>query len=1785
MSHRTSTQRPTWRKRAISLLLAAVITAGLLPAAAPRASAHWADAYLDQLVDWGAIRADQTANPDAPLTRAEFMAIINRAYGYTETGEIPFTDVLPTDWFYDDVSIAYTAGYMAGTSETTASPNDTLTREQAVCILGRNMMLKETPGESLAFSDSRDVSSWARGTVKTAVDNYIVSGYPDNTFHPKAAISKAQMAVLVTQCVGTPVSQSGTYSLGGVFGNVTITSPNVTLRDTTISGDLYISGGVGLGGIKLENVNVLGRIIVSGTGESEAGDASVVMRNVTANEMLVDNMRNKTATIRADGITEIANTIVRTSTYLEDNNTDEKGLLNISLEGEPGTHLTLAGRVKEVVNRNPDSTIQVAKGTVAKLTVDESATNSIVQIDRNTKVKELNLDVGTNVVGEGDIDQLNVNAPGSVVSMLPDKIYIRPGLTANIAGVVMDHLAAEQGSTDPRLLSGYPAAKDIAPTGFRADFSGNKRGTIYWAVSNITDGSIEEEDLISPPTYGSKAVQGGSVSAPTGDTVVNAQVTGLTSGGSYYLSALLVDEQDRRSPVKVISFSTPDNSVPAFGQGYPYMSFIGKENPTAAYITAQVAVMATKTCRMYYAVLPRSATAPTVNELRSASVRNNLGYGIVDLEKNQVWDGDQAIIVSRRLEELKDYTLYMWLTDVDGANSSDVISLQFSTPDVTPPEFLVHPYVNQQVQATSVSMGATLNENGTIYWAVVESGTAYPKPNNQNESDNETVDGVSTAKLDSDFAKLQVANGMNALRSGQVTATANTEARLNLTGLQPEKSYDLYYLARDTAGNYSITVYKILNGVHTLDVSGPVVTQKFSKFSGLDETMDPMNDTDIILEFNENVCSTTVPGRDLLSLYQATLDASSTAEQQREALITFATAIENSFKLYEQITGTRESEVKVRRYEKTGSTGYEPVDNSTDWVIDYTKVRVVSEDGKLKVIFPGGSDSSRKGLQLNSGSTYFFQISNLTDNSEAKNPISPRIVQYDDVSVAAGHNVPKFTVVFARLFMTQVDLVNSQWPKGIADSNASKPTGYDDYKVDFSFRVIPDATSTVADGMAYDLLLWTDTTIQYDLYYRVVKSNAQSAGITNTTWADKDGDTRNYTVGQVVSNATPVPGTDPNGWVKLGDSNEILTNGRELFGRSLQAYFNKNDLGSFPDINTLDDLNGVYYEFAVSIKKMGTGTTSTNPATWSGTVNYYVDAVAGTSGNLFRLSNGLSEASLADFETKGLGGGGGVTIGSTDNRENPKRLHMATPFTDSTQPQYAQHFPTFEAGSTSVDMSLTLNRPGTVYYAIAPADNTGRELTDETTWVPTIETMVSGGTGGQQTILPSKVPTSGDNADRIGKPTLLAPEKGNIFRPQEWAEASKAITGTVDYRGVVTRPETVDGLEPNRTYYVYTVIVGSANEPSAVEIYKFKTNPTPRPQMELNPVNNNTQKGVNMTTTNMNSYISYVVYPKTELDKFYRMINDNKNQGSGSTSNMLKDIVANGRKLPTAYADWTILQALTNKYYYSVAGNGNKVADAYFPADGKGSYTAFDGYSVFDIYASANVKENFRSWFSGSGNVPAEIQFTGTSQPATAQTAVDVPIREDAYTLGGDRAFSGAQYYMLAVARSQDSQVTDSADLTCSFLATPYQISDLDPPILTLASGNFTKGSGSITSGSLTLIFDKPVYVDDKRTVLSTTNFFSKGNEGGLGAPTSVSSTGTNTVVTFALTGKSSFSATVAGGAFYNVGGVPATQTLSIDLVSYQEGNNNAGTPITKWRIVVKWGNLGEWRIEDSLNP
>lgn len=72
------------------------------------------------------------------------------------------------------------------------------------------MMLQESAGEILGFTDARDISSWARGTIKSSLEHYLVSGYDDGTFRPQKDLTWGEMASMLTSIVGTPSRRPGT---------------------------------------------------------------------------------------------------------------------------------------------------------------------------------------------------------------------------------------------------------------------------------------------------------------------------------------------------------------------------------------------------------------------------------------------------------------------------------------------------------------------------------------------------------------------------------------------------------------------------------------------------------------------------------------------------------------------------------------------------------------------------------------------------------------------------------------------------------------------------------------------------------------------------------------------------------------------------------------------------------------------------------------------------------------------------------------------------------------------------------------------------------------------------------------------------------------------------------------------------------------------------------------------------------------------------------------------------------------------------------------------------------------------------------------------------------------------------------------------------------------------------------------------------------------------------------------------------------------------------------------
>ena len=1504
---------------------------------------NWSTPYMEKLVDWGVMRGDIDGNlyPERSITRAEFVTMMNRAYGYDEVGGNPFVDVMTKDWYYDDIDIAYNVGYFLGSSSNTATPNGDLTREQAAVLLARNMMLRGGSGETLGFSDSRELSEWSRGLVGAASNAGVISGYEDGSFQPQNNITRGEVASMLTRAVGTLINHPGSQSLGSVYGNVTINSSDVSLRNTTIVGNLYLTGGIGLGDVLLENVDVYGQIIVAGAGESNSSQSSVVMRNVTANELIVDNISNQFVTVRAEGDTHIAMTSVRTNAYVEDTTPNGYGLSYIELDGEPGMTLQLAGNIKEVKNVTPMANLEITQGTAAKVTADEKATGSSIRIDSGARVDELDLDVGATVTGSGDIGRMNVGASGTNVGILPDDITVRPGITSNIAGTQMDNVTAAESSSDPRLLSGYPAVRSIAPNSATLVFSTNKAGTVYWAVSALADGSVNEDDLINNPAYGGNVFRSGRINAVSSKTEYTAQVTGLTVDGWYYVSAILVDARGNHSPLKVTAFSTPDNTTPAFTTGYPVIT----KNTTK---TAQVTVMTNKSCQLFYALLPNNATAPTPQEFKAGAISGNLGYGVIDVVKSNT----QPINVnSVALEEQTTYSLYLWLNDYDNAKSSAVRRVNFTTPDETPP--VVTDIMQTNSAATSVDLSYTLNEPGTLYWAIVVEG------------DNTFMN----YDLDTMEAKVKVESGYSALKRGSSTAArADTAVRLAITALNSKNtgttSYDVYYIAKDRAGNYAEKVGVI--NVRTLDTDAPTVTQQFTKYND-DNKDEPLADTDIELVFSESVQGGADGKKIFMDLYNAITSAVGPAAV-KAARDNFANALREHITMYYVPTIGQPMQVIERTEEN------EDEDN-LNWTIDYRFATLRMEEGKMIITLPTIAEAGepRSALNLDSGATYYFRIQGIYDNALTPNPMGIR-------------ELPQFRTVFARVSLS---MGNSQQLTGNnIDAGTDNNVGS---RIDFNFVLDPISVDRVDSEMRWDMLIWSDTLMKYTIYSREIDDNNNPVAGAAGEWKKEAGSPVSINVNR------------DDGILYSSFTTNFLKPGEQR-----------------PDFNRLKDLDGHKMEYAIHIDSIGD---SENFTAWNYNVNLRVSVVAGEWNTLLNMANGSTQSDYDRVLSEGA-----VSIGTPDpfQRRIPFTDSKAPVIGEewpslSVSDTGARIDVMLDRPGRVYYLVFPVSQMRTSNGYL---DNTTTELTEEVlSGVLEYNTsvMVSGGTktGGKTTTVEKLVdiPYVGKHEDGRYMPEL--PTVNTVTNGTfTTTDVIKGTTNSVE-ANVATTIDLTGRLSPNTAYLVCLVTRGTSAVYSDTALcYRFTTLEAIRPTINLSATGSTVSVNVDRDT----DLTYFLAQNGREGNQFQELfhnhaLTDGINQSQSGNMYQFRDVSNNlSFSFTKELNDMTVVDAMATPCYNGSVYVGS-VFDMYATTDAKNTYASL----IRNSSVSGNeIVMTGSGVFRTSNNDTArnQVNCAGNMQPRVLYTFMSVGKSSD----GSGDAFRA--YYSVSISDTDPPMVT-----------------------------------------------------------------------------------------------------------------------------------------------------------------
>ncbi|MGO4496303.1 DUF4838 domain-containing protein [Paenibacillus sp. 2RAB27] len=251
---------------------------------------HWAE---KQLLDWSARGyiqgyADGAFQPDNIVTRLEFMAFVNRSFGFTEKVPIHFRDLAASNWAYDEVAKAVAAGYIEGYEDGTIGADRPISRQETAIMIARLIRLDGTVYRAATgrFSDTSAIAEWSREAVGAAANAGLLEGYEDGKFKPEAPITRAEAVVILDRTVA--VRYTATYDQEGTYGpsegvetvrrDVVVNAAGISLRNMRITGNLILAEGIGAGEVFLENVTIEGTTTAKSKGvQLNVGEGSTIV--------------------------------------------------------------------------------------------------------------------------------------------------------------------------------------------------------------------------------------------------------------------------------------------------------------------------------------------------------------------------------------------------------------------------------------------------------------------------------------------------------------------------------------------------------------------------------------------------------------------------------------------------------------------------------------------------------------------------------------------------------------------------------------------------------------------------------------------------------------------------------------------------------------------------------------------------------------------------------------------------------------------------------------------------------------------------------------------------------------------------------------------------------------------------------------------------------------------------------------------------------------------------------------------------------------------------------------------------------------------------------------------------------------------------------------------------------------------------------------------------------------------------------------------------------------------
>lgn len=172
-------------------------------------SGYWADGFIRELASRDIIKGfpDGSFRPDDPVTRAQFAAMVSKAFAKPRSrNAIRFVDVPSTYWAYSVVQTAYATEFLSGYPGNIFLPEQNIPRVQALVSLASGLRYTPTGNPDIIlpqfYNDAAAIPSYAYSGITAATQRQIVVNYPNiRQLNPNQVATRADVAAFIYQAL------------------------------------------------------------------------------------------------------------------------------------------------------------------------------------------------------------------------------------------------------------------------------------------------------------------------------------------------------------------------------------------------------------------------------------------------------------------------------------------------------------------------------------------------------------------------------------------------------------------------------------------------------------------------------------------------------------------------------------------------------------------------------------------------------------------------------------------------------------------------------------------------------------------------------------------------------------------------------------------------------------------------------------------------------------------------------------------------------------------------------------------------------------------------------------------------------------------------------------------------------------------------------------------------------------------------------------------------------------------------------------------------------------------------------------------------------------------------------------------------------------------------------------------------------------------------------------------------------------------------------------------------